>query len=167
VSTIDWNHPRSWDEVCRRHAARRRWNAVRRVAAEDRRRRVLELVRALGGLERGAQSRIAAALGVHRSTISKDLRRLLRLAPAQIVARHLPDESLQLPRDGWPASSGGPAPQHAEPLTAPRCKRLWLRYGQGVLPVTPPRPPDQGEPYRRRGTLRGDAVVLIQGELLA
>jgi hypothetical protein len=80
VGNIDWNHPRNWEEVCRRAAARRRWNAVRRVVAADRRRQVLELVLALGGLERGAQSRIAAALGVHRSTVCKDLRRLLPLA---------------------------------------------------------------------------------------
>ena len=82
MGTIDWNHPRTWDEVCRRAAARRRWNAVRRVVAEDRRRQVLELVLALGGLQRGTQSRIAAALGVHRSTVCKDLRRLLPLATA-------------------------------------------------------------------------------------
>lgn len=82
MGNIDWNHPRTWDEVCRRAAARRRWNAVRRVVAEDRRRQVLELVLALGGLQRGTQSRIAAALGVHRSTVCKDLRRLLPLATA-------------------------------------------------------------------------------------
>jgi hypothetical protein len=95
VGTIDWNHPRSWEEVCRRHAARRRWNAVRRVVAADRRRRVLELALALGGLPRGAQSRIAAALGVHRSTIGKDLRRLLPLATP------CPTCGALRPRDRW------------------------------------------------------------------
>jgi hypothetical protein len=95
VGNIDWNHPRSWEEVCRRHAARRRWNAVRRVVAEDRRRQVLELVLALGGLQRGTQSRIAAALGVHRSTICKDLRRLLPLATSCPTCGALP------PRDWW------------------------------------------------------------------
>jgi hypothetical protein len=55
VGNIDWNHPRSWEEVCRRHAARARWNAVRHVVAEDRRRQVLELVLALGGLQRGRE----------------------------------------------------------------------------------------------------------------
>jgi hypothetical protein len=34
----------------------------------------------LGGLGRGAQTTIAAVLGVHRSTISKDLKRLMPLA---------------------------------------------------------------------------------------
>jgi hypothetical protein len=95
VGNIDWNQPRSWEEVCRRHAARRRWNAVRRVVAEDRRRQVLELVLALGGLQRGTQSRIAAALGVHRSTICKDLRRLLPLATP------CPTCGALRPRDWW------------------------------------------------------------------
>jgi hypothetical protein len=95
VGTIDWNYPRTWEEVCRHHAARRRWNAVRRVVAADRRRQVLELVRALGGLTRGTQSRIAAALGVHRSTICKDLRRLLPLATP------CPACGTLQPRDWW------------------------------------------------------------------
>jgi hypothetical protein len=77
---IDWNHPRSWDEVCRRHAARRRWNAVRRVLRETRRQRVRELVLELGGLQRGVQAAIARMLGVHRSVISKDLKALWPLA---------------------------------------------------------------------------------------
>jgi hypothetical protein len=41
---------------------------------------VLELLIELGGLERGTQSTIARQLGVHRSTISKDVKRLLPLA---------------------------------------------------------------------------------------
>ncbi len=35
VGNIDWNHPRTWEEVCRRHAARRRWNAVKKVASSS------------------------------------------------------------------------------------------------------------------------------------
>jgi hypothetical protein len=80
VGTIDWNHPRNWDEVCRRHAARKRWNSLRRFLADQRRQRLLTLVLEIGGLERGAQASIARALGVHRSTISKDLKRILPLA---------------------------------------------------------------------------------------
>jgi hypothetical protein len=78
-TTINWNHPRSWDEVCRRHAARSRWNAVRRVLAESRRQEVLTLLLEYGGLQRGVQRRLAEALGVHRSVISKDLKKLLPL----------------------------------------------------------------------------------------
>jgi hypothetical protein len=48
--------------------------------ADQRRQRLLALVLEVGGLQRGAQSRIAEALGVHRSTISKDLKRILPLA---------------------------------------------------------------------------------------
>ncbi len=79
---INWKAPRTWDEVCRRHAARQRWNSLRRFLAEERRRRVLELILELGGLEWGAQSRIAEALGVHRTTISRDLAKIMPLAKA-------------------------------------------------------------------------------------
>jgi hypothetical protein len=58
----------------------KRWNSLRRFLADQRRQRLLALVLEIGGLERGAQSWIARALGVHRSTISKDMRRILPLA---------------------------------------------------------------------------------------
>jgi transcriptional antiterminator len=81
VSTIVWQRSGlSWDQICRRAGARNRWNSLRTFLANERRRQVLELLLALGGLERGAQSRLAEALGVHRSTISKDLKRLMPLA---------------------------------------------------------------------------------------
>jgi hypothetical protein len=80
VGTIDWNHPRSWDEACRRHAARKRLNSLRRFLADQRRQQLLTLVLELGGLQRGAQSRIAEALGVHRSVISKDLKKIMPLS---------------------------------------------------------------------------------------
>jgi hypothetical protein len=81
VSTIrNWSAPTDWPTVCARAGGRRRYNAVRTFLANQRRRQVLELLVELGGLERGAQSRIAEALGVHRSVISKDLKKLLPLA---------------------------------------------------------------------------------------
>jgi hypothetical protein len=81
VSTIRWERSGlSWDQICRRAGARRRWNSLRTFLANERRRQILELLIEQGGLERGAQSRIAEALGVHRSVISKDLKRLMPLA---------------------------------------------------------------------------------------
>jgi hypothetical protein len=78
--SINWSAPTDWQTVCRRAYGRRRFNAWRTFLANDRRRQVLELLLELGGLERGAQSRVAEALGVHRSTISKDLKHLMPLA---------------------------------------------------------------------------------------
>ena len=49
MGNIDWNHPASWEDVCRRHAARLRWNAVRRLVAEGRRGEVLALLARLAG----------------------------------------------------------------------------------------------------------------------
>jgi hypothetical protein len=85
----------TWDEVCRLAAARRRWNAVRRFLADQRRRQVLELLIELGGLEWGAQAEIARQLHVHRSTISKDLKRLVPLATPCAGCGVL------LPREWW------------------------------------------------------------------
>ena len=95
VSTINWQHSGlSWDEVCRRAAARRRWNSPRTFLASERRRQVLELVLALGGLERGAQSRIAAGAGrasLHdlegletHLAVSQSLRRLRQFTAAAV-----------------------------------------------------------------------------------
>jgi hypothetical protein len=53
---------------------------LRRFLADQRRQQLLALVLEVGGLQRGAQSRIAEVLGVHRSVISKDLKRILPLA---------------------------------------------------------------------------------------
>jgi hypothetical protein len=89
---IKWSARVSWNEVCARAAARRKYNSLRRFRAEERRRHVLELALELGGLGRGAQTTIAAVLGCHRSTISKDLRRLLPLA------KPCPSCGLLLPR---------------------------------------------------------------------
>ncbi len=92
---MNWDNPQTWDDICRRHAARSRWNSWRRLLAEERRQRVLELALELGGLQRGAQSRIAEALGVHRSTISKDIKKLMPLAEV------CPGCGRLVPRDPW------------------------------------------------------------------
>jgi hypothetical protein len=78
---INWQAPRSQDEAYRRHAARSRWNSLRRLRAEDRRQRLLELILEVGGLAWGAQTQLARRLGVHQSTVSRDLKTLLARDP--------------------------------------------------------------------------------------
>jgi hypothetical protein len=64
-------------EAARRAGGRRRYNALRALRAELRRREVHRLVVELGGLGVwGLQSRIASALGVHRSTVHRDFWKL-------------------------------------------------------------------------------------------
>ena len=65
----------SWDETCRRAGGRRRYNRVRQFRANYRLTQVVKLLHQTG-FRRGHQTKIAKALGVHRSTISRDLRRL-------------------------------------------------------------------------------------------
>jgi hypothetical protein len=77
---LNWSAPTDWQTVCARAAARRKYNSLRRLRAEERRRQVLELALQLGDLGRGAQTMIAVVLGVHRSTVSKDLKRIMPLA---------------------------------------------------------------------------------------
>jgi hypothetical protein len=76
----NWSAPTDWQTVYRRAYGRRRYNAMRRFLADQRRNQLLTLVIKLGGLQRGAQTKIAQALGVHRSTISKGLKRVMPLA---------------------------------------------------------------------------------------
>ena len=74
-----WNEDFTTDEAHRRWAARKKYNQVRQLRASLRR---LELVRMLnsGGYglfgDQGQQTALAAALGVHRSTVCRDLKTL-------------------------------------------------------------------------------------------
>jgi DNA invertase Pin-like site-specific DNA recombinase len=70
-----WSAPTSTSEVHRRAGGRRKYNSVRRFKADLRRVEVEKLF-AEYAFARGAQARIARELGVNRSTISRDIRRL-------------------------------------------------------------------------------------------
>ena len=65
----------TWDAMCRRAGGRRGYNRLRQFLANYRLTKVVELLRETG-FRRGYQTIIANALGVHRSTICRDLRRL-------------------------------------------------------------------------------------------
>jgi hypothetical protein len=70
-----WTQPVSQEEAYKRVRGRTRWNACRRRLARARQRQVLHLWLRWGG-KPGTASLIAAHLGVHRSTIARDLRAL-------------------------------------------------------------------------------------------
>lgn len=70
-----WSAPTSTSEVHRRAGGRRKYNSVRRFKADLRRIEVEKLF-AEYAFARGAQARIARELGVNRSTVSRDIRRL-------------------------------------------------------------------------------------------
>jgi hypothetical protein len=74
VSTItNWSAPTDWQTVCARAGGRRRWNAVKKVVAYCRRGEGLQLLHRFGW-RRGTPALIARTLGVHRSTVSRDLK---------------------------------------------------------------------------------------------
>jgi hypothetical protein len=83
-SRAGWHAPTDLPTVAKRAGGRRRFNAVRQLRAELRRRELRRLIaelNAAGGcflLTHGAQAGFARRLGVHRSTICRDVRRLLR-----------------------------------------------------------------------------------------
>jgi len=66
----------SWDAICRRAGGRRWYNNWRHTLAMLRRRDVLEYWRVSKG-RHGWQAQAAVALGVHRSTITRDVEALL------------------------------------------------------------------------------------------
>jgi hypothetical protein len=76
---MSWDAQTDFESVCRRAAGRRRYNAERRAKAQERFKIVLELTRPPEGRKRGAQTRLARALGVHRSTICRDVASWKRL----------------------------------------------------------------------------------------
>ncbi len=66
----------NWEAICRRAGGRRWYNTWRRDLAFMRRGEVLDYWRASRGMH-GWQARAAVALGVHRSTITRDIDALL------------------------------------------------------------------------------------------
>lgn len=70
---MNWSAQIDFDSVCRRAAGRRRYNAGRRAEAKERYKLVVEAILSPDGRKRGSQTKLAQALGVHRSTISRDM----------------------------------------------------------------------------------------------
>ena len=86
----------SWDAICRRAGGRRKYNRKRQIQAEYRLTQVVRLLDKFGFC-RGYQTRIAEELGVSRSTICRDIARLLRRhwGGKEAEERHRPQEQLQ------------------------------------------------------------------------
>jgi IS30 family transposase len=72
-----WSDPVSDDEANRRAAGRRHYNQTRKLDAWHRTQQVIELLQDRG-LGYGVRTQIARELGVHRSTITRDVKRILR-----------------------------------------------------------------------------------------
>lgn len=76
---MNWSAKTDFDAVCKRAAGRRHYNAKRREEARKRYLQVVEAIMPSGGRKRGSQAQLARALGVHRSTICRDVARWRRL----------------------------------------------------------------------------------------
>src|SRR5580698_6705802 len=75
--TTWWSDPVSDDEANRRAAGRRQYNLTRKLDSWHRVQRVIELLQDRG-LGYGVRTQIARELGVHRSTITRDVNRILK-----------------------------------------------------------------------------------------
>jgi len=73
-----WSAPTSFDTVCRRAGGRSAYNAWRHAIRELRRSQVAKLLSRYPPLERGTVRGIARELGVHPSTVCRDIKALLR-----------------------------------------------------------------------------------------
>ncbi len=76
---MNWSAKTDFDVVCKRAAGRRRYNAKRRAEARERYLQVVEAIMPTNGRKRGSQAQLARALGVHRSTICRDVAKWRRL----------------------------------------------------------------------------------------
>ncbi|MDQ3816075.1 MAG: hypothetical protein M3362_00095 [Acidobacteriota bacterium] len=76
---MNWGAKTDFDVVCKRAAGRRRYNAKRREEARERYLQVVEAIMPTGGRKRGTQAQLARVLGVHRSTICRDVAKWRRL----------------------------------------------------------------------------------------
>jgi hypothetical protein len=78
-TNMSWSNKTDFETVCKRAAGRRRYNAERRAKARERFMIVTKQTVPLEGRKRGSQARLARVLGVHRSTISRDVTRWKQL----------------------------------------------------------------------------------------
>ena len=67
---MTWN-PKTFDEACKRAAGRRAYNRARRLQRAD---RILDILSLLDGKPSRSGRDLARRLGVHESTISRDLK---------------------------------------------------------------------------------------------
>jgi hypothetical protein len=74
-----WSQRTDWETVCKRARGRANYNARRRLAARLRQREVLVLL-GRWGWKYGVQSLIATHLGVHKSTVSRDIATIMPLS---------------------------------------------------------------------------------------
>lgn len=72
---MNWSAPTDFDLVCKRAAGRRRYNAERQAGARERFKIVLMTILPPEGRERGTQAQLARSLGVHPSTICRDVKK--------------------------------------------------------------------------------------------
>jgi hypothetical protein len=86
MSNNPWTAFNSFDAVCRRAAGRSRYHALRRFQRAQRRCQVAHLLGKYGLGRYGVLSRIARDLGVHRSTITRDVAVLLAEARDDLLA---------------------------------------------------------------------------------
>lgn len=74
----NWSATTDFETVCRRAAGRRRYHAKRQAEARERFKIVLAATFSPEGQKQGTQAELARALGVHRSTICRDVKRWKR-----------------------------------------------------------------------------------------
>ncbi len=84
-----WAEYTPFDQACHRAGGRRLYNSGRSLKAALRRQRVVELLM-IYDFARGSQAAIARRLGVHRSTVCRDVRDYWAMRwGAQFLERHL------------------------------------------------------------------------------
>jgi hypothetical protein len=76
---MSWSTETDFATVCKRAAGRRRFNAERHAKARERFMLVSKLSSSPEGRKRGSQAKLASILGVHRSTICRDIASWKRL----------------------------------------------------------------------------------------
>jgi hypothetical protein len=78
LTRTEWRQRGEWNTICATSAGRRKYNQERKRWANERRDLVWELLLKYGLWEWGTLSRIARELQVHRSTVCRDRKNIVR-----------------------------------------------------------------------------------------
>jgi hypothetical protein len=132
-----WSQRVSWEEVCKRTRGRARYNSLRRLRARLRQREVLQLL-ARWGWKPGVQSLIAAHLGVHRSTVCRDLHTLPTLLRTSRFCPHAYRAVVWCSRQNFRDVCGSLSRPYRLLVTPQNCRRCLFHIECLILPLYGP-----------------------------
>ncbi len=159
-SQSNWNNQKSFSEICRRAGGRRAHNLRRKLIAAHRLRALVVIIKELN-LEWGWQTKAASRLGVDRSTICRDFKKLQAMHRERQSSTEIPLVAPQTPQASTNHEANYRAEMHAF-LSRPRNAGLNEKQNTGI-----PKPKRQYQPPESIERIRPNLKPFLQSKIIA